>query len=780
MGKEQMDKHFEQNRVDSVVKEINQKVNHLSQQVQKISSDALEIRKTFWNDVTVNVDEPDDMIETYFSIKQQAQLLSERERSQSHLGKELKTLGRLKYSPYFGRVDFKEDGEQKSESIYLGITSLMDQNEENFLIYDWRAPISSIYYDYSPGKAEYNTLEGNIKGEMELKRQFIIRNSKIEGMFDTGITIGDEILQEVLGNNANTQMKSIVATIQKEQNQIIRNEKSKVLLVQGVAGSGKTSAALQRVAYLLYRYRGILTSQNIMLFSPNPLFNSYVATVLPELGEENMQQATFLEYLTSRIEKSIHLEDAFMQVEYILNGEETEEYVTRIKSISFKSNLQFKEIMDQYLKYLSNEGLLFKDIMVKNKLLISAEQIKDKFYTYDKSYSIPNRMALLQEWLLKEIRKFKKREREQDWVKEEIQFLEKEDYLDAFKKLQKDKKFNEDTFDDQEREEKVLSEVLVSRYFKPIIRQVKKFRFIDYIHIYNQLFTQETVEKAALLVNDDWKDICRISQVKLSSSELTYEDATPFVYLKDHIEGRKGSSSVKHVFIDEAQDYSPLQFAYIRELFPYSKMTLLGDINQGIFAHSSEATSILPLNFIEEDKESIILTRSYRSTRPIGEFTKSLLKDGSLIEPFNREGNKPTLTIVKDQDDLHTSLVRKVNNLKEQGHKTIAIICKTAKESQEAFHSLKDELPLKLIEKGTISFEQGVLVIPSYLAKGIEFDAVLIYDASSKSYHRESERRLFYTACTRAMHELHLYTTEEISPLLSDSKDYLEISSKVL
>lgn len=276
----------EQDRVDFIVNQIDIKTKKLQKNAGKIGSDVLELRKEFWEDVTVNVDDPDDKIETAASIKQQAELLSERERTYKHTEKELKTLDRLRNSPYFGRIDFLENGEKWADQIYLGIASFMDEQDENFLIYDWRAPISSIYYDYSPGPARYKTLDGTIEGNMELKRQFIIRSSKINGMFETGVTIGDEMLQEVLGNNASSQMKSIVATIQSEQNQIIRNERSNLLIVQGVAGSGKTSAALQRVAYLLYRYRETLKSENIMLFSPNPLFNSYVATVLPELGKK--------------------------------------------------------------------------------------------------------------------------------------------------------------------------------------------------------------------------------------------------------------------------------------------------------------------------------------------------------------------------------------------------------------------------------------------------------------------------------------------------------------
>lgn len=751
MSEEQLERKLEQERVYKIANEIQETIDRLSQQASKVGSDAHEIRRNFWNDVTVNVDEPDDFEETFYSIKQQADLLAERERSGSQLSKQIQTLTKLKQSPYFGRVDFMEDGENEIESIYLGITSFMDQDEQNFLIYDWRAPISSIYYDFAPGSAQYETPSGRIKGEMTLKRQFIIRNGQIESMFDTGVTIGDQLLQEVLGNNANSQMKTIVATIQKEQNQIIRNESSKYLIVQGVAGSGKTSAALQRVAYLLYRHRKTLSSQNIMLFSPNPLFNSYVSTVLPELGEENMQQATFLEYLGSRVRKGLELEDSFSQLEYLLNHEETSEYKEREANIRFKSSLEFKTVIDTYIESLGKEGLEFKSIKLKNEILLSEEQIKEQFYSYDKGNSIRNRIEFLKQWAVKELRRHKKLERRKDWVKEEAQFLEKEDFLDAFKKLEEKGKYHEDSFDDFELEEKLLAEIVVSRYFKPIINQVKRLAFVDYRRIYGNLLRE---------LSDTY------SLERLKKGEIPYEDATPFVYLKDKIEGTASYSTIRHVFVDEAQDYTPFQFSYLQELFPYSKMTLLGDINQGIYSHSNEADSFLPTE-TRHEQEHIILTRSYRSTRPIVEFTKKLLIDGEHIEPFNRDGQKPTITFAMNEDRLLEKILYKLE--KQASYRTVAIICKSAKESAEVYARLKDKVELRLIEKGTIAFETGILVIPSYLAKGIEFDSVLLYDVSQ--YNRESERRLLYTACTRAMHELHLFSSRKEIPLLKGSMD---------
>lgn len=748
----------EQEQVDQLVQVVYKKEKELNKKNNKVTSDVLEIKTTFWNDVTINMDEADDIAETYSSIKQQSQLLSERERTRGLIDKQLKVLNRLKFSPYFGRIDFLEDGENTAEKIYIGIASLMDMKDENFLIYDWRAPIASMYYDYSPGPAKYGTPSGTFHGDIKLKRQYIIRNAKLKAMFDTGVTIGDEMLQEVLANQADTQMKSIVATIQKEQNQIIRNEKAKLLVVQGVAGSGKTSAALQRVAYLLYRYRGKINSENIMLFSPNTLFNSYIATVLPELGEENMKQTTFQEYLNSRIHRDFFLEDAYDQMEYLLASQLDEEYETRMESIRYKASNEFKLLIDEYGEKLGIDGMIFEDVVFRRKILVTKEEMKQFFYNIDSAISIPNKIELVKNWLIKEIKKAMKREQSEPWVQEEIQFLEKEDYLEAFNKLQEKEGFSKNSFNDFEREEAFLAEMVVKQRFKRIFNWVKKLRFVNLLDIYKNIFT---------LVNHTlkWTEISRFSVKTLNDMIMTYEDATPYVYLQDLILGRNSDTSIRHVFIDEAQDYSPFQFSFIQQLFPYSKMTLLGDINQAIYSGVTNSETVLDGPEISDDEiETIVLTKTYRSTKPIVEFTRGFIENGEKIEAFNRPGQKPTLTILKDFWELEKNLILKVKELHENGNKTIAIICKTAKESKMAYDSLRNEMSVRLIEKGTLAYEEGILIIPAYLAKGIEFDAVIIFDTSQ--YARDEERKLFYTACTRAMHELHLFSIGTSSPIL--------------
>lgn len=771
---QQTELKMEQNRVETIIKEIDKKAAKWNESSSDVGLDALEIRKTFWEDVTVNFDEADDVAETYTSIKQQAALLAERERTQSQMVKQLETLSRLRFSPYFGRVDFREDSESNTEKIYLGIASLMDEKEENFLIYDWRAPISGLYYDYSPGPAKYKTVADTIEGTLELKRQFVIKAGKIKAMFETGVTIGDELLQEVLGNNADTQMKTIVATIQKEQNQIIRNDSSSLVVVQGVAGSGKTSAAMQRVAYLLYRYRNVITSENIMLFSPNPLFNSYVATVLPELGEENMQQATFQEYLSTRFGSDYLLEDPFEQMEYLLEAAKDEHFHSRTDTVRFKSSLEFKYLIDNYVEKLSKGGLLFKSIGFKKRMIISKEEFAAFYDSLDHSISIPNRLQLVKEWAHKELKKKAKKEQSQEWVEKEIQFLEKEDYLEAYKESQQKQGSAHDTFNDYEREQRWLSKMVVKKRFKPLFKAVKKFRFIDMRAIFINFYNEDHSGKADFPAG--WSASCANTISNLEKRYIAYEDATPFLYLQDLIEGRKSNTSIRHVFIDEAQDYTPFQFAYIRMMFPYSKMTLLGDINQAIYSGPTGAPTILAEEALEfGEKEIYNLTKTYRSTKQIVEFTRQLIEGGEMIEPFNRTGPKPVIVRVNDRNDQTEKANEMIVKMKDAGHKNIAVICKTAKESKSAFDAIKELHDARLIEKGTLTFKSGINVVPAYLAKGIEFDAVLIYDASV--YTREEERKLLYTACTRAMHELYILSPGILSPLLKNvNKDLYRLT----
>ncbi len=761
----------EQARVNDITQLISSQIEHLETQLGKVKTQVVSIRQHFWDDVTVNLDNPDDLIETYASMKQQAEVLSEQERTHRHMESQLKKLTKLEQAPYFGRIDFQESGSDNTESLYIGITSLPSEDGMSFLIYDWRAPVSSLYYDYGPGPAAYETPEDIIKGEIKLKRQFIIRHKRIHALFDTGITIGDELLKEVLSGNANTHMKTIVATIQQEQNRIIRNERGKLLIVQGAAGSGKTSAALQRAAYLLYRYRGIIQADQLVLFSPNPMFNSYVSTVLPELGEDNMQQTTFQDYLEHRIGRMYQLEDPFDQLEMLYTSKDQTELEARRQGIAFKATTAFMNIIDQYKASLEKNGMEFKNIKFRGKVIISKEQIKEHFYRLDARWLA--RLEQLKQWMLDKLKDWEEHEWQEDWVQAELDLLDNETYQSIYRKLRKQNRGKGTTFDDFDRETELLSRFVVKQKFKSLRKQVKALKFIPVFAMYRQLFsTPDAINPYVLQgirLPAHWEHICVQTTNRLKDRVIPYEDTTPFLYFKDLIEGFRSNLSVRHVFVDEAQDYSPFQYEYIKRLFPISQLTVLGDINQGIYGHADALQNFNPLIELygKDETEYIQLKQSYRSTYEIVQFSKGLLIDsGYAIEPFERHGSKPQIIQCTSYEDKIARIVKQIQTLQRQGFHSIAVICKTAQESLQAYNSLNPWIELKYVTKTTPSFEKGVVVLPVYLAKGVEFEAVMVFDCSSSVFGAETDRRLFYTACTRAMHELTLYTETDFSPLL--------------
>ncbi|KWX74002.1 RNA polymerase recycling motor HelD [Paenibacillus jilunlii] len=752
----------EQKRVNGITKLLSAHIRRLSEELGLHRSDVVDMRKDFWEEVTVNFSSPDDLGETSTSLRQQAQILNERERHHLQSSKALKKYRKLVVSPYFGRIDFKETADAEAERIYLGIGSLMEDNG-SFLIYDWRAPISSLYYDGAPGPAAYETPGGLVSGTMELKRQFVIDNGTIEVMFDTGVTIGDELLQQVLSHSADDRMKSIVATIQKEQNAIIRNDRSRMLVVQGAAGSGKTSAALQRVAYLLYKYREVLQADQMLLFSPNPLFNSYVSTVLPELGEENMQQTTFQMYLEHRLGQEFELEDVFSQTESLLNAPEGPEAATRRAGITYKSSVAFLDVIRRYVNLLEHEGMLFKPLVFQGRAVVSKEEMQQKFYSFDPSIKLANRIDLMTGWLLKKIAAFSVEERESKWVEDQMELLDSSDYQRAYNMLRRKGGGQNDSFDDFDMEKTVLARYIVSQRLKPLRGWTKRGRFVDVKGLYGLLFAdRELMERLGngRELPDAWDSICRQTVASLSRNELAYEDATPFLYLKELSQGFRTNTQIRHVIVDEVQDYSPFQLEFMRRLFPRAKMTVLGDLNQAIYAQGEVLGDLGGLVSIygKENTEVISLTRSYRSTYEIVEFTRAMIPGGEKIVPFNRRGESPLLTVVDNEEGLLGSIEQDVLNLHSMGYHYVAVICKTAEESARVHAELQSRLPVRLVTKDTPNFQKGTLVLPAYLAKGVEFDAVIIYDGSEAKYGRESERKLFYTACTRAMHLLHIYS----------------------
>ncbi|WP_427050706.1 RNA polymerase recycling motor HelD [Paenibacillus sp. TC-CSREp1] len=788
------ERRWEKERLAHVRQELQDRLDELEPQVAGLAEQAADIRKRFWEEVTINTSSYTDFEEAFYTINQQSRVLAERERGHQLLVQQWKSVNRLLPSPYFGRIDFKEKGINFTEQVYIGVSSFTDKEGLNFLIYDWRTPIASLYYDHASGPADYETPMGRIEGSVELKRQFQIQDGQLLGMFDASETIGDALLQEVLSKGANSQMKSIVATIQKEQNAIIRDDRSRMLIVQGAAGSGKTSAALQRVAYLLYKHRQSVKADQMVLFSPNPMFASYISTVLPELGEENIQQTTFQEYLNYWLGSSLSPEDPLDQMEYVLTAGEEAEYAARLEGIRYKASPAFLEALKNYNEWLGREGIKFVGIRFRDREFITSAQMKAQFSSYDVKLSLPSRILLLQEWLLKELALLEQKELYADWVEEELNYLDVDDYADVYRKLHKEKAvfevaeqyaarentskrpdLDEGAFDFVEREEQLLRRNVVKQMFKPLRQRVRKFKFVNVQAVYEQLFVDEAAYKErtnGAVVPPYWDEICKQTIDMLHQNKLFHEDATPYLYVKEIIEGVRINTDIRYVFVDEGQDYSAFQYEYIKKLFPRARLTVLGDFGQAIYMQATElAAADSPLTGLYGEKETrlIRLLQSYRSTREIVEFTRAMLPGGEEIVAFDRRDQKPQLIQTGTAESQHDALICKdVDELHAEGFQSIAIITKTAAESRKAYERLQAQgmEKLKLITKETEQFEKGCMVIPVYLAKGVEFDAVLVYDASPEQYGEEYDRKLLYTACTRAMHRLHLYAKQHWSPFV--------------
>ncbi len=370
---------------------------------------------------------------------------------------------------------------------------------------------------------------------------------------------------------------------------------------------------------------------------------------------------------------------------------------------------------------------------------------------------------------MKQINEAEKEEWNKPWVQEKIELLSNEEYHNLQAYLAKKSGIEGEAIYEYEVEPKELARLIVRKMLKPLRKRIKEWGFVDFKGIYKQLFTDPMqVKRLEVETPAEWSAICQATIEMLDEGHLRYEDATPFLYVKEQIQGFQTNRSIKHIVVDEAQDYSPFQFEFLKRLFPASKMTVLGDFNQAIFAHASEMSDFNSLTGLYgPDKTEVInIARSYRSTKPIIEFTRRLVPDGEKIIPFDRSGKVPELKQVDDYAELHSCISSTVTNLRSQGLKSIAIICKSAEESVRAYEGLSGIDGIKLLKSNSTEYEQGVVVVPSYLSKGIEFDAVIIYDASEHTYGDESLRRVFYTACTRAMHVLQLYSVGEPSPLL--------------
>ncbi|KAE9558101.1 ATP-dependent DNA helicase [Companilactobacillus kimchii] len=747
------EKKLEQAHLEDVVGKIKKSEGQLREHMEVAEEDLKVINNAF-DDIHLGMDGDSISMDAALSIHQQQQMLDERNNSWQQSKQRLGILKKLEKNPFFARLDFQEKGEPKKETVYIGLSSFTDKND-HFLVYDWRAPISSIYYDGKLGKVTYMTPDGEQEVDLFLKRQFLVENGKIRAYFDTQETIGDQMLLEVLDGKSSTHMKGIVKTIQKEQNKIIRDTKSKLLFVQGAAGSGKTSAILQRIAFLLYRYRGTLTSSQVVMFSPNSLFNDYIKDVLPEMGEQNMVQMTYKQFLARRL-PNLTVESLAQQFETVVDADN--------KNIGkFVSDVEFFNIMTNYSKLLDQSGMAFKDIKFQGKVFISKEKIQEIYYSYGPQYNLGNRLDATVDRLIKLLHRKIGAEMRSKWVAERIENLSKEQLQALYSTADQE-------FKNGDEENRFLARKIVTAMLQGVYKNIKRLRFLNVAANYLNFLKavpQITDLNKWDITAEQWKNYVDNFVKSFTNKQISMNNLSPYLYLYDLVTGRHGELEMKFVFMDEIQDYTPFQLAYMKFKFPRARYTMLGDLNQSIFTKKNSQTLLSEAQklFDADETRVVQLVHSYRSTKQITDFTKAILTNGQKIEPFNRDGDLPNMYCAKDeQESLQQVKAQLAEN--DEHNFTTAIIAKTLEDAEHLHDQLKENgVKSTLIRSENQRLAAGTIVLPSFLAKGLEFDAVIMWDASKDKFS-EDEQQLVYTIASRAMHKLTITSIGEFSQLL--------------
>lgn len=743
----------EQQRVDRVADQIGERIAKTTADYTAAHQELRNVLKNYSENTSVNWFEVDDRIETSAELQQQRALVSRLTENQNIIQDQIDTFKELQKSPYFGRIDIQDPDDDTPESLYIGTASFVDE-DQNFLVYDWRAPISSIYYNGVLGKVAYNTPAGEQETELLKKRQFLIQNGQIENMFDTNETVGDEMLQHALGEQNDATMQNIVATIQREQNDIIRDTKSDLLVVQGVAGSGKTSAILQRIAFLLYHSRRDLEADQIVLFSPNRLFSHYISDVLPSLGERNMRQVTLAEFLTQRFQ-GLNVQTQFER--YEADQQQPVNHHLR----DFRESAAMMTAIRDYCQTCSASDLKFTDIRFDGRVFFSKEEIRDIYAQFPTAAAPADRFLRTKNELEKRLKHRVAEEAKADWVRDEIDQLNDEDYhnwlganhLGEFEQL-----------DDE-----------INFIAKQIVR--KRLRSVDDA-IYNGYFLDAYSQYTAFLNHcplpatispAEWQTTIAAYQHDIEFHRLALTDAAPLLYLRDLLIGGGANHRMQHLFVDEMQDYSMAQLIYLQHAFPRAKLTLLGDSEQALFKAVESPESILKkLDAALNVKRSRLITlrRSYRSTYPITTFAKALLPDGDQIEAFNRPGDLPRVVIRYDEAAAFKALANELTTeLATNG--TVAILTKSTAEAKHVYQELHGQFDLTRLMDTDRSLPKGIVVLPIYLAKGLEFDSVIAYNVSAENYPNEQLTGTLYTIASRAMHHLTLLSIGAVSPLIA-------------
>ena len=720
MGNNQTEKAFEEKRLAQTISLAEEQLKQAKEAADKKKSEIIEAKK----DVRENTEHgitslyTSDGFEALVELSQYINPVTDKIIDYEEEEHKILLLEKMIKSPYFARIDFKFDDEDEFEKIYIGRSSLRKNSYQEMYVYDWRSPIASIFYRFMTGEAFYDAPCGRVTGELNLKRQYEIKNGILEYFFDSDVQIVDEFLRQLLSQNTTAKMKAIVETIQHEQDVVIRDMENDLLMVQGVAGSGKTSIALHRAAYLMYQgLQTKLSANNIMIISPNSIFEQYISNVLPELGEDNVISSVFEDILSELLNgRKIQSRNDFLE-NLIVNSKYKE--ISR-NSIEFKTSSFFREILDQFLIDIPRQWIEFEDVYYEGKCVVSGQILKDKILGRPET-PLGIKLEQLEDYILEQIfgtGKGRGHKEEKNLIKQEIQ----------------------------------------------------KFIKIDIVELYKILFSNEAYFYSLLQnsnLSQGIKSIWEYTRENLEADRLYYDDAIAIAYLYLKIYGTNKYKNIKQVVIDEAQDYYPLQYEIFNLLFSNAKFTILGDMKQTL-AKKEDISFYEQIQKILNKKKSslIMLDKSFRCTNEILNFSLKFIEQSSQIKSFNRNGDSPKVYIADNSEIFIDEIVKEIKLCQEKGFQSICLICKTEKNSIYLFNKIKHKLDIQLIKNGSVSDLQGVFILPVYMSKGLEFDTVLICDADSQNYHDEDDKNLLYVACTRALHKLSLFCENEVSPLI--------------
>lgn len=720
MENKQSELEFEHKRLEQTISLAEEQLEQARQSNEENRKAIIEAKRDLRENTSHSVANlwSSDGFEALAELSQYANPVTEKIMDYEEVENKIALLENLIKSPYFARIDFKFDDEDEFEKIYIGRTSLVKDSSYDMFIYDWRSPIASVFYRFVIGEAYYDAPSGRITGEVSLKRQYEIKNSELEYFFDAEVHIVDEFLRKMLSQNTSTKMKAIVETIQKEQDIVIRDMENDLMMVQGVAGSGKTSIALHRAAYLMYQ--GLsekLSADNILIISPNSLFEQYIGNVLPELGEENIVSLV-LEEMMRKILKRGNIQSKNQFLERLITSRKYHKVIK--SSIELKTSRQFIEMLDQFIEDLPHKWIELDDFYYEGKLVVTKEVLKKKLLVR-KETPLGVKLRQLEDFILETIRGQKNKrlkKSEQIMIKEEMQKFTKLNVFELYRKLIWDKEY------------------------------------------FYQLAGDKTLP-------DCMEDIFVYTQENLNDQMLHYDDAAVLTYLKLKINGAHQYKNIKQVVIDEAQDYYALHYEIFHLLFAGSKFTVLGDMNQTLEKQEDLSLYEQIGKILKKKKSSlVIMDKSFRCTNEILNYSGKFIKQSLEIKSFNREGEEPRVSESFEHKSFISLLVEEVQTCMDKGYKSIGLICKTERNVRFLYEKLKGHMEIHQAKDESATDFNGVFIIPVYMSKGLEFDAVLICDADHKNYHSEEDKKLLYIACTRALHRLNLFSEGKSSTLL--------------